>query len=68
MFSHDTILLSPEILTFLEIMSNGQLTTIDWMASDFIEGRNPSEMKIEDVIVEATLMTDSIHIAFKRQD
>ena len=67
-FSHDTILLSPEILTFLRIMSNGQLTDIDWMASDFIEGRNPSEMKIEDVIVEATLMTDSIHIAFKRHD
>ena len=67
-FSHDTILLSPGILTFLQIMSNGQLTDIDWMVNDFIEGKNPSEMEIEDLTVEATLMTDSIRIVFKRQD
>ena len=65
-FSHDTILLSPGILTFLEIMSNGQLTDIDRMVNDFIEGKNPSKMELEGVTVEATLLTDSVQIIFKR--
>ena len=65
-FSHDTVLLSPGILTFIQIMSNDQLTDIDWMVNDFIEGKNPSERRLEDVAVEATLQADSILIIFKR--
>ena len=66
LFSHDTILLSPGILTFIQIMSNGQLTDIDWMVNDFIEGKNPSEMRIGEVTVEATFLADSTHMIFKR--
>ncbi len=65
-FSHDTILLSPGILTFIQIMSNGQLTDIDWIVNDFIEGKNPSKKRLEDVTVEATLLADSILIIFER--
>ena len=66
LFSHDTILLSPGILTFIQIMSNGQLTDIDWMVNDFIEGKNPSEMRIGEVTVEATFLADSTQMIFKR--
>ena len=67
MFSHDTELLSPGIMTFIQIMSNGRLTDIDWMVNDFFtERKNPSVVRIEDVTVEATLLADSVRMIFKR--
>ena len=65
-FSHDTELLSPSILTFIQTMSKGQLTDVDWMVNDFIEGVIPSNRRIGEATVEATLLEDVILIVFKR--
>ncbi len=64
--SHETELLSPGILTFIQTMSRGQLTDVDWMVNDFINGINPSNRRIGEVTVEATLLEDVILIVFER--